>query len=74
MTIAVILSIALGFILALLKSAWSSKKDLQQLSNDLSKQIKDKVIADDTLKDYEDTLKQYDPNFHNDDGDGKPNV
>lgn len=70
----------IGGIAILLFSKKSSNTDAQIL--DLTQKIRDnqtkeiaaKADADAKTKEFQDALKKYDPDFHNDDGGGKPSA
>jgi cell division protein FtsX len=78
-TILLIVGILLGFLVALLKSVSTSKKSDATIL-DLTNKIQDKknveaikaANSDAALKEYQNALKAYDPNFHSDDGSNKP--
>lgn len=73
-----------GLVTAFLVGLFTSKKQNQEDAKviDLTSKIKqNKEIAakqqedaDQKTKEYLDALKKYDPNFHDDDGDGKPSA
>lgn len=79
------LILLLGLLVAFLIGLFSSKKQQRTEAKiiDLTTKIKQnqtaasqaQADADQKAKEYQDALKQYDPDFHNDDGgDGKPSA
>lgn len=80
-TLLLILGLFIAFLVGIFSSRKTSTRDATIL--DLTGKIKDnqqksvqaQKTADDAVKEYQDALKVYDPNFHSDDdGDGKPSA
>jgi hypothetical protein len=75
-----LLGIIIAFVVGLFSSRKTAREDAKII--DLTGKIKDnqaksaqaQALADKAVKEYQDALKQYDPDFHNDDGDGKPSA
>ena len=75
----------LGIIIAFIVGLFSSRKTAQQdakiidltgkINDNKQKSVQAQKAADQAVKEYQDALKQYDPNFHSDDdGGGKPSA
>lgn len=80
-TILFVLGIFIAFLIGLFSSRKTAREDAKIL--DLTGKIKDnkqksaqaQADADKAVKEYQDALKVYDPNFHSDDdGGGKPSA
>lgn len=79
-TLLLILGIFIAFLVGLFSSRKTAREDAKII--DLTGKIKDnqqkaaqaQKTADDAVKEYQDELKKYDPDFHSDDGDGKPSA
>lgn len=77
----VVIGIFIAFLIGLFSSRKTSREDAKVI--DLTGKIRDnqklsaqaQKTADDAVKEYQDELKKYDPNFHSDDdGSGKPSA
>lgn len=77
--------VVIAIVVAFLVGVFSSRKTAQEDAKiiDLTGKIKDnqiksaqtQALADKAVKEYDDELKKYDPNFHSDDDDGgKPSA
>lgn len=80
-TILLILGLMIAFVVGLFSSRKTSQQDAKVL--DLTSKINDnkqkaaqaQELADKAVKEYQDALKKYDPDFHSDDdGSGKPSA
>jgi hypothetical protein len=78
-TVAAIIGLAIAFLVGLFSSRAGKRDEMKVI--DLTGKIKlnqdaadkQQADADAKVKEYQDALKEYDPNFHNDDdGGGKP--
>ena len=79
-TILLLLGLLAAFLVGLFSSKKQQRTDAKVL--DLTAKItqnqnlatKEQADADAKVKEYQDALKAYDPDFHNTDSDGKPNT
>jgi hypothetical protein len=79
-TILLLIGLAVAFLVGLFSSRKTATEDAKIL--DLTGKIKDnqqksaqaQANADKAVKEYQDALKQYDPNFNSDDDGGKPST
>ena len=80
-TLLLILGIVIAFIIGLFSSRKTAREDAKildltgKINDNKQKSAQAQADADKAVKEYQDALKQYDPNFHSDDdGDGKPSA
>jgi hypothetical protein len=79
-TLLLFAGIIVAYLIGLFSAGKQKRTEAQVI--DLNAKIKEKqdadakaqATADQAVKEYQDALKSYDPNFHNDDGDGKPSA
>ncbi len=78
-TILLVIGIIAGFLISLFKSrSTSAKADAEEINlANVVKINRTKLVltekeANDKVQEYQDALRKYDPNFHDDDGGDKP--
>jgi hypothetical protein len=80
-TILVIFGIVIAFLVGLFSSRKTAREDAKiidltgKINDNKQKSVQAQADADKAVKEYQNALKQYDPNFHSDDdGGGKPSA
>jgi hypothetical protein len=79
-TILLLIGLAVAFLVGLFSSRKTAKEDAKildltgKINDNKQKSAQAQADADKAVKEYQDALKQYDPNFHSDDDGGKPSA
>lgn len=80
-TVLLILGILIAFLVGLFSSRKTAREDAKildltgKINDNKQKSAQAQELADKAVKEYQDALKKYDPNFHSDDdGGGKPSA
>lgn len=80
-TLLVVLGIVVAFLIGLFSSRKTAREDAKiidltgRIKDNMQKSVETQAAADKAVKEYQDALKKYDPDFHSDDdGDGKPSA
>ncbi len=80
-TLLLLFGIFIAFLVGLFSSRKTAREDAKiidltgKIKDNKQKSVQAQADADKAVKEYQDALKQYDPNFHSDDdGGGKPSA